>query len=104
MGIDGQPDMRRRDEEFSETSLPVAEVRARFAVTLAECCAVVGAVPGERMLEVIDPQPTGTWRHVTILEAIFQVVAHVQLHAGQIILLTKQRTGRDLDLSIPRRR
>jgi len=53
---------------------------------------------------VIDPQPTGTWRHLTVLEAIFQVVGHVQLHAGQIIVLTKQMTAKDLDLTMPRKR
>ena len=32
------------------------------------------------------------------------VVGHLQLHTGQIILLTKQLAGVDLDLSIPRKR
>ena len=42
---------------------------------------------------------------MTILEAIYRIVTgHLQLHRGQIILLTKQLTGADLDLSIPRKR
>ena len=37
-GIDGQPDVRTRDDEFSLTlQLPLDEIRARFAATLAEC-------------------------------------------------------------------
>jgi hypothetical protein len=39
-----------------------------------------------------------------MLEAIFQVVGHVQLHAGQIMVLTKQLVQHDLDLTMPRKR
>ncbi len=104
-GIDGQPDVRERDEEFSlEPTVTAAEARAVFAETLAESRRVIAAVSAERLLEVIDPQPTGTWRHLTVLEAIFQVVGHVQLHTGQIIVLTKQMAAKDLDLTMPRKR
>ncbi len=41
---------------------------------------------------------------MTILEAICRVTGHLQLHTGQIIMLTKQLTGADLDLSMPRKR
>jgi uncharacterized damage-inducible protein DinB len=104
-GIDDQPDIRQRDEEFTLTpSANPTDARARFNATLDEACRVIAAVPPERLLEVIDPQPTGTWRHTTILEAIFKVVGHVEMHTGQIILLTKQFTASDLDLSTPRKR
>lgn len=105
-GIDDQPDVRQRDAEFTLTpSATSTDARARFNATLDEACHVIAAVPAERLLEVIDPQPNGgTWRHVTVLEAIFLVSGHVQLHTGQIILLTKQLTATDLDLSIPRKR
>jgi hypothetical protein len=104
-GIDGQQDVRDRDSEFAlSPSQQCAEVRSRFAATLAECREVIGSLPPARLLEVIHPQPTGTWPPSTILEAIYRVTGHLQLHAGQIILLTKQLTGADLDLSIPRKR
>lgn len=104
-GIDGQPDVRERDDEFSlEPTVTAKEARAVFVETLAESRRVIAAVSAERLLEVIDPQPTGTWRHLTVLEAIFQVVGHVQLHAGQIIVLTKQMAAKDLDLTMPRKR
>jgi uncharacterized damage-inducible protein DinB len=104
-GIDGQPDVRERDEEFSlQPTVTAAEARAVFVETLAESRRVIAGVSAERLLEVIDPQPTGTWRHLTVLEAIFQVVGHVQLHAGQIIVLTKQMAAKDLDLTMPRKR
>ena len=104
-GIGNQPDVRQRDAEFTlEPSTTAAEARARFNRTLDEAAAVIAATPAERLLEVIDPQPTGTTRHATILEAIFKVVGHVEMHTGQIILLTKQLTASDLDLSMPRKR
>ena len=106
-GIEGQPDVRQRDDEFALRPMAaVAEVRARFTATLEEARTVLDALRRnpERLLEVIDPQPDSTWRNVTILEAIFQVVGHIQLHTGQIILLTKQLVANDLDLSMPRKR
>lgn len=104
-GIAGEPDVRRRDEEFTLTpSMNSAEARARFRATLDEATGIIAAVPEERLLEVIDPQPTGTWRHTTILEAIFKIAAHVEYHTGQIVVFTKQLTHSDLDLSMPRKR
>jgi uncharacterized damage-inducible protein DinB len=104
-GIDDQLDVRQRDAEFTLTpSANPTDTRARFNATLDEACRVIAAVPAERLLEVIDPQPTGVWRHTTILEAIFKVVGHVEMHTGQIILLTKQLTSSDLDLTTPRKR
>jgi len=41
---------------------------------------------------------------VSVLGAIYQVVGHVGEHVGQIVLLTKQMVGTDLDLTMPRRR
>jgi uncharacterized damage-inducible protein DinB len=104
-GIDEQPDVRERDEEFTlARSVDAAEARRRFDATVDEAVGVIAALDPERLLVVIDPQPTGTWRHATILEAIFKVVGHLEMHTGQIILLTKQLVGSDLDLTMPRKR
>jgi len=104
-GIDGQPDVRVRDEEFTlAPAQPCAEIRRRFAATLAESRSVIGSLPPARLLEMINPQPKGSWGPMTILEAIYRIVSHLQLHQGQIILLSKQLTGADLDLSLPRKR
>jgi uncharacterized damage-inducible protein DinB len=104
-GMGGQPDVRRRDEEFVLTPVvPAAEARALFTATVAECCEVLHVLPPERLLEVINPQPGSIWGDLTMVAAIFQVVAHVQMHNGQIMLLSKQMLGRDLDLSMPRSR
>ena len=104
-GIDDQPDIRRRDDEFDlALSIPPAEARARFNATLDEAVRVIAALDPARLLTVIDPQPTGIARHTTILEAIFKAVGHVEMHTSQIILLSKQLTATDLDLTIPRKR
>jgi uncharacterized damage-inducible protein DinB len=104
-GIDGQPDVRQRDEEFTlSPSRGCDEVRRCFAETLAESRRVIGSLAPERLLEMIDPQPTGNWGPMTILQAIYRIVGHLQTHTGQIILLTKQLVGTDLDLSLPRKR
>jgi uncharacterized damage-inducible protein DinB len=104
-GIGGQPDVRRRDEEFTlSPSQPCDEVRSCFAATLAESRRVIGSLAPERLLETINPQPTGNWGPMTILEAIYRIVGHLQTHTGQIILLTKQLAATDLDLSLPRKR
>jgi hypothetical protein len=65
---------------------------------------VIGSLRPARLLEMIDPQPNGGWGPMTILEAIYRIVGHLQMHQGQIILLAKQLTGADLDLSLPRKR
>jgi len=104
-GIDGQPDVRERDAEFAlAPAVSSEEARLRLAATLAESCQVIGSLREERLLEMVNPQPTGNWGPMTILEAIYRIVGHLQMHTGQIILLTKQLAGRDLDLTIPRKR
>ena len=104
-GIADQPDIRQRDEEFAlALSTTPAEARARFNATLDDSAQVIIDLSPDRLLSIIDPQPNGTWRHTTILETIFKVVGHVEMHTGQIILLTKQLAATDLDLSMPRKR
>jgi uncharacterized damage-inducible protein DinB len=71
-----------------------------FHTTAAEVEQRIAAVPHERLTERITPQG----RDMAVLEAIYHVVGHVQQHLGQIILLTKQMTGQDLDLTVPRPR
>jgi hypothetical protein len=100
-GVGGAPDVRVRDKEFSaEGGMSGAELIALFEATMTEAKLVIKVVPAERMVERITPQG----RDVSVLEAIYQVVGHVQQHVGQIILVTKQMLGTDLDLTMPRPR
>lgn len=104
-GIDRQPDVRVREMEFATAGgMGREELLAQFGRTLAEVHAVLATLPAERLLDRTNPQPTGQVGEVSVLDAIYQVVGHVQQHVGQIIVLTKQMTATDLDLSMPRPR
>jgi uncharacterized damage-inducible protein DinB len=100
-GVGGAPDVRVRDKEFSaDGGMSGAELIALFEATMDEAKRVIAAVPAERMVERVIPQG----HEVSVLEAIYQVVGHVQQHVGQIILMTKQMLATDLDLTMPRPR
>jgi hypothetical protein len=100
-GVGGAEDVRVRDKEFSaDGGMSGAELIALFEQTMDEAKRVIARVPAELMTERVHPQG----RDVSVLEAIYQVVGHVQQHVGQIILLTKQMLGTDLDLTMPRPR
>ncbi|MGD0446485.1 MAG: DUF1572 family protein [Edaphobacter sp.] len=100
-GVGGATDVRVRDKEFSaDGGMSGAELIALFETTMEEVKAVIAATPAVRMTVRVHPQG----RDVSVLEAIYQVVGHVQQHVGQIILLTKQMMGTDLDLTMPRPR
>jgi hypothetical protein len=100
-GVGGAADVRVRDEEFSAAGgMSGAELIALFEQTMDEAKRVIAAAPAELMMERVHPQG----RDVSALEAIYQVVGHVHQHVGQIILLTKQMLGTDLDLTMPRPR
>ena len=100
-GVGGAEDVRVRDKEFSaDGGMSGAELIALFEHTMEEAKQVIATVPAERMTVRVHPQG----RDVSVLEAIYQVVGHVQQHVGQIILVTKQMLGTDLDLTMPRPR
>ena len=100
-GVGGAEDVRVRDKEFSaDGGMSGAELIRLFESTMDEAKRVIAMVPEERMTERVHPQG----RDVSVLEAIYQVVGHVQQHTGQIILVTKQMLGTDLDLTMPRPR
>ena len=107
-GVDKQPDVRERDAEFStgidsDVGMSAAELMEMFRGTVAEARSVIAGVTAERLVERTNPQPPRSGE-VSVLDAIYQVVGHVQQHVGQIILLTKQMVGTDLDLTLPRKR
>jgi uncharacterized damage-inducible protein DinB len=100
-GVGGAADIRTRDAEFSTTEgLTAAALIETFASTVKEAQGIIDSLPPARLAERTTPQG----RDVSVLEAIYQVVGHVQQHVGQIILVTKQLTGKDLDLTMPRPR
>ena len=100
-GVGGAKDVRVRNAEFSANGgLTGSALMELFESTVTEACEVIASLPAERLVERITPQT----HEVSVLGAIYQVVGHVQQHIGQIILLTKQMTRQDLDLTMPRPR
>lgn len=94
-GVGGEPDTRRRDEEFEASGGVSAE--AALAV-LEEAVADV-----DRILRRLDPATLGERRtiqgnDVSVLDAIYHVVEHFSMHTGQILYIAKLRSGEDLGL------
>jgi len=97
-GVGGVPDVRVRDSEFTATDkegLTKAELLARLHATLKEVDSVLARLDTATLL---DTRTIQNCTGVTVLEAVFHVVEHFSMHTGQIILLTKLRTARDLAL------
>lgn len=91
-GIGGAPDGRERQAEFDRREpLPTAEILARLAAAVADADAVLDRLALSALLE----HRTIQGRDVSVLEAIYHVVEHFSMHAGQIIYVAKLRTGRD---------
>lgn len=92
-GVAGEPDVRRRDEEFAARGgVEKAELLERLEETVRRACEVIGLLSKERLLETVRPQNY----QVTVLEAVYHVVEHFAGHTGQIIAATKAMTGADL--------
>ena len=92
-GIGGEPDRRRRDEEFSrEGGLSVGELLAHLESALAEVDEVLLRLEPRVLLETREIQGMT----VSVLDALYHVVEHFSTHTGQIIYLAKLRTGQDL--------
>ena len=87
-GVGGIPIQRDRDAEFSART---GELPA-LGQTVAATVEVIRTLPHKRLTERVNIQKYD----VTILEAIYHVVEHSSGHTGQIILLTKAYTNRDL--------
>jgi uncharacterized damage-inducible protein DinB len=92
-GIGGAPDERRRDEEFqADVGYPGPELLAHLEKALGEVGDVLEGLDPEDLLEARTIQGIDT----TVLDALYHVVEHFSTHTGQIVYLTKLRTGRDL--------
>ena len=91
----GSSSSRDRQQEFDEREqIPRAELMARLRKTLAEADEVLarldtGALPERRQTP---------WEKVTVLWAVYHAVEHFAMHAGQIMMLAKMRSG-DIKLS-----
>jgi uncharacterized damage-inducible protein DinB len=92
-GLGGAADIRQRELEFSEDGpLPRRVLADRLRKTVEEACRILRRVSPEDLARVYRIQEF----RVTGTEAVFHVAEHFSHHAGQIILLTKMVTGKDL--------
>jgi len=90
---------RRRQQEFDErTHIPAKKLLAELKAVVEEAGEIIRGLKGNALLTRRQIQDCD----VTVLEAIYHVVEHFGMHTGQIILLTKARTGTDLKLWQPR--
>jgi uncharacterized damage-inducible protein DinB len=97
-GIGRQPYSRDRQQEFDERRpLARADVLGGFRRAIAAAADVIAAQTTGSLLERRRIQGY----EVTVLDAIYHVVEHAGMHTGQIILIAKMRTGRDLRLWQP---
>ncbi len=92
-GIGGAPDIRRRQEEFDrEGGMTAAELLGHLEESLREVDAVLADLPEESLGEERVIQGFA----VTVLRALYHVVEHFSMHTGQILYLSKLRSGKDL--------
>lgn len=92
-GLGGALDQRARQTEFDERSIiSKQDLLSRLRDTLREVDSVLAQFDGARLLNRYEIQRSD----VTALEAVFHVVEHFSMHAGQIVYIAKQLTAHDL--------
>ena len=95
-GLGGAADIRVRDREFSEQGpLPRLKVQSQLRMTVYQACRVLGRMSSQ---DLMHPYRIQGFR-VSGLKAVFHVSEHFSHHTGQIILLTKLLTGRNLSFT-----
>ena len=91
----GSLNPRDRQQEFDEREqIPRAALMSRLRQTLAEADRVLARLDVEVLLE----RRPARGEEVTVLLAVYHAVEHFSMHTGQIIMLSKMRSG---DLRLP---
>jgi uncharacterized damage-inducible protein DinB len=94
-GIGGAADHRIRQEEFDERSrIPKGQLLSKLSSTLKEVNEVLAQIePSQLQKKTQMYNAEVTWMFV-----LYHMVEHFSMHAGQILMITKLRTGKDLGL------
>lgn len=92
-GVGGAEDVRERSREFDRAGGDPEEAFGHLESTVEEACGVLGSLEPGRLSEPRTVQG----QDVTVLGAVYHVVEHFSGHTGQILYVTKLRTGRTLD-------
>ena len=92
-GVGGLEDDRQRAQEFSaDGGSSAAVLIGKLRATVQQAVYVL-----DRLEQDLLEQPrTIQGIQITVLGAIYHAVEHFSMHVGQIIYITKLRTGRDL--------
>ena len=89
-GIGGAPDSRQRQLEFERRGeISGAELLSNLRETVKEACRVLNNLQPEDLLEKRLIQG----RETAVLQAVYHVVTHFSMHAGQIIFVAKMFQG-----------
>ena len=97
-GLAGLPDIRERDAEFAALgNISRTELRDLLRAVVTPAVDTVAELPPASLTQKMLVQ--GAER--TGLEIVYQVVGHLQQHAGQIVFATKRLRRKDLDLQKP---
>jgi uncharacterized damage-inducible protein DinB len=92
-GVGDGTDGRDRDAEFAQREIvPRDELLSLLRRTISDVDSTLARYEPERLLETFMIQGTES----SALDAILHVVEHFSMHTGQIILLAKQLTARDM--------
>jgi uncharacterized damage-inducible protein DinB len=92
-GIGGAPDLRRREEEFNaREGFSGPELLAHLEEALEEVDDTLSRLAETDLIERRVIQGL----QVTVMDALYHVVEHFSTHTGQILYISKLRTGRDL--------
>lgn len=88
-GVGRAPDRRNREGEFAARGgATAADLLAVLEQTLDEVDAVIATLTPEDLAS----RRTIQGREISVLEAVYHVVEHFALHAGQIILVSKMHS------------
>jgi uncharacterized damage-inducible protein DinB len=92
-GVGGQTVTRERQKEFDERSvIPRTELLGKLQATVEGAVGVLTSLD----LSILHERRTIQGNDVAVLEAIYHVVEHFAMHTGQILMLTKMITAKDL--------
>jgi hypothetical protein len=86
---------RLRQQEFGQRSpLPKEDLLSKLNSTQRDVDRAIAAIEPWQLSSKM--QVAG--KEITWMFAIYLTIQHVSMHTGQIIMVTKSRTGKDLDL------
>ena len=92
-GVGGMKDTRNKEKEFLERQwIPKEELILGLKQALLGADETLARVAGARLLEITTVQN----RDRRVFEVMAVVIDHFALHCGQIIYITKLKTGKDL--------